>query len=257
MERLNIKIILLIFFGVCLGCFYAGANSKKPVRTLPEQLDTVFATDKLPHSDLIKDAHTHYTMLIYANHLYKSIKLLDEQVATNGNVLTVIQKLYDGSTVNIDSVLVDRNTLTPMESYSTITTSVDSFAYHGNDVKGTMLPIVGGTKQSGRSVDTLLSKPFFNGLIYAQTYQALQYKKGAPFVLAQYVPGHRASFERVEYVKDGKVVVAGVEVPAMELNIQISSQVSIQCWLSAKSQEVLKMEGQFPGFSYALLQVAS
>jgi hypothetical protein len=218
--------------------------------------DTVFANTQLPHSDLIKDTHVRYAMLIYANHSYKSIKLLDREVITNGNTLTVVQKLYDGASVNIDSVLVEKNTLAPVESYSSITTSLDSFGYRGNAVKGTMIPVAGGKQQAGRNVDTLLAKPLFNGLVYVETYQSLNYKKGVPFFLGQYVPGHNVTFERVEYVSDEKVTIAGVEVPAIKLNIQKNSQVSIQCWLNAKSHEVLKIEGRFPAFTYALVQVA-
>ncbi len=256
MKRFDIKMVLLI--GILFGCFFAMVNGQ-PVRLVGKSvgtLDTVFANNKLPHSDLVKDVHVRYATLIYANHSYKSIKLLDREVITNGNTFTVVQKLYDGASVNIDSVLIEKNTLAPIESYSNISTSLDSFGYHGNRVKGMMIPIAGGKQQSGRNVDTLLAHPLFNGLAYIETYQVLNYKKGVPFILGQYVPGHNVTFERVEYVSDEKVSIAGVEVPAIKLNIQKTSQVSIQCWLNAKSHEVLKIEGQFPAFTYSLVQVA-
>jgi hypothetical protein len=217
-----------------------------------QQLDTVVAGSPLPQAELIKAGHKRYVMLIYTNLTYKSIKILDRQVSTNGHQLTIVQKLYDGTSCNTDSVLVDKNTLAPVESYSTITSSVDSFAYHGNAVVGRMLPLPAGP---ARKVDTVLSKPLFNGLVYNETYQSLDYKKGVPILVGQYVPGHHASYERVEYVKDEEVTIAGIQVPSMVLNIQVSPTIFLQCWLSAKSHEILKMEGQFPGFTYSLIQI--
>jgi hypothetical protein len=213
------------------------------------QIDTVFADQPLANSELLNNNHIRYVMLIEAGHTYRNIKLLDERVEIKGDQAVIVQKLCDGTSVNTDSVIVNRHTLMPFESYSVIQTSKDSFVYHGNKVTGTL---TGATK---KQLDTSFLKPMFNGLTYAETYQSLRYQKNVPFYIAQYVPGHNVNFEQVKYIRDEEITVNGVSLQAKLLEIKKTAQVTIYCWLAAKTQEILKIEGAFPGFSYSLLKL--
>jgi len=216
-------------------------------------IDTVYAGATLPHAELIKSGHSQYTMLIYARQVYSSIKFLDQQVQVNGDRVLVVDKLYNGTYTNTDSVIVDRQTLMPVESYSDINTSKDSFSYMGSKVSGTMLSREGDKKGVQEQVDTLFPKPLFNGLIYAETFQALTYKKGQPFYLAEYVPGHNTKFSLVNYVRDDELVIAGAKVMTKVLEVRIG-KILLHYWLDDRSQEVFKVEGNFPGFDYYLLK---
>jgi hypothetical protein len=221
-----------------------------------EGIDTVYAGTNLSHAGLIKSGHSQYTMLIYAHQAYSSIKFLDQQVQVNGDRVLVVDKLYNGTYTNTDSVIVDRRTLIPVESYSDINTSKDSFSYMGSKVSGTMLSKESDKKGVQEQVDTLFPKPMFNGLIYAETFQALTYEKGQPFYLAEYVPGHNTKFSLVNYVRDDELVIAGTKVMTKVLEVRIG-KILLHYWLNASSQEVLKIEGNFPGFDYYLLKTMS
>jgi hypothetical protein len=224
--------------------------------SLFQGIDTVYAGTTLPHAGLIKSGHSQYTMLIYAHQAYGSIKFLDQQVQVNGDRILVVDKLYDGTYTNTDSVIVDRQTLMPVESYSDINTSKDSFSYMGSKVSGTMLGREGDKKGVLEQVDTLFPKPLFNGLIYAETFQALSYKKNQPFYLAEYVPGHNIKFSLVTYIKDDELVIAGLKVKTKVLDEKIG-KILLHYWLDARTQELLKIEGNFPGFDYYLLKTMS
>jgi hypothetical protein len=247
-------IILIVFFTVSLSFAPAGGKPYQANHKEAKKTDTVFANQLFSNTRLLMDTHHQYTMLIYATHSYKSIKLLDRQVEVKGNRVTIVQKLYDGITVNTDSVIVDKQTLMPVESYSDISTSKDSFIYKGNRISGAMMAAV-NQKRSITKIDTSFSGPMFNGLAYIETYQALNYEKNRPFFLAQYVPGHSVNFERVEYVKDEEMTVDGIPLPAIVLEIKKTHTITIHCWLSKKTRELLKIEGAFPGFSYYLLRL--
>jgi len=219
------------------------------------KIDTIFANHTLPNSRFLRDAHFRFSMLIYDGHTYRSIKLLDEQLSIAGKRINIVQKLYDGISCNTDSVIVNSETLAPIESYSNIPTARDSFKYKGNRISGTITPIEKNKANSVKKTDTSFSQPMFNGLAYAETYQSLTYKMGVPFYLAQYVPGHNVNFERVEYIKNEDVVLNGVSVRAIVVEIKKTSTISIRCWLSAHTQELLKIEGKFPSFSYSLIRL--
>jgi hypothetical protein len=243
-------VILLVISTIFLNLSFASDSSKRYGANHREaqKTDTVFANRELSNTKLLMDTHYRYTMLICANHSYKSIKLLDRQVEAKGTRVTIVEKLYDGSTVNTDSVIVDKQTLLPVESYSVISTSKDCFIYKGNSITGNMTNIAGNQKRSFTKIDTSFSKPMFNGLAYMETYQALNYEKNTPFILAQYVPGHRVNFERVEYVKDDEIIVDGIISPAIVLEIKKTDTITIHCWLSKNAREVLKIEGAIPAF---------
>lgn len=213
--------------------------------------DTIFAGKVLTHASLITNTHKKYTMLIYARHTYSSIMLLDVDIRTNESQTTVVQKLYNGKYTNVDSVIVNNKTLMPVESYSDINTSKDSFVYNKNRISGTMLAKEGSKAGTPTKVDTTFSKPMYNGLIYAETYQALSYQKNHPFYLAEYVPGHNVKITRVEYVRDEEINVSAVKIPAKVLEIKTGNIVE-HVWLNVKNQEVLKIEAKFPGFDYTL-----
>jgi hypothetical protein len=217
------------------------------------RIDTIFVGNPLPNSNLIKTTHSRFSLLIHANNTYKSIKFLDREVTVKGNKILVVQKLYNGAYVNIDSVLVYSQTLMPIESHSDINTSVDSFTYDKNRVSGTLLARE-VNKKGLIKIDTIFSKPLFNGLIYAETYQALFYKKNDPFYIAEYVPGHSTKFTQVEYIKDESVAISGLKIAAKLLKMDIG-KTTIYCWLNAKNQELLKIEGKFPGFDYDMLRM--
>ena len=217
--------------------------------------DTIFANHNLPNSRFLKDAHYRFTMLIYDGHTYKSIKLLEEHLSIAGKRINIVQKLYDGTSCNTDSVILNSQTLAPIASYSNIPTARDSFNYSGNRISGTSTPIEKNKTNTPKSTDTSFSQPMFNGLAYAETYQSLTYKAGVPFYLAQYVPGHNVNFERVEYIKDENILINGINVKAMVVEIKKTSSISIRCWLSPKTQELLKIEGKFPSFTYSLIRL--
>ena len=220
-------------------------------------IDTVYAGTALPHAELIKSGHSRYTMLIYTHQAYSNIKFLDQQVQVDGDRVLVVDKLYNnGAYTNTDSVIVNRRTLMPVESYSDINTSKDSFTYVGSKVSGTMLGREGDKKGVLEQVDTLFPKPLFNGLIYTETFQALTYNKDQPFYLAEYVPGHNTKFSLVNYIKDDELEIAGTKVMTKVLEVRIG-KILLHYWLSARDQEVLKIEGSFPGFDYYLLKAVS
>jgi hypothetical protein len=174
----------------------------------------------------------------------------------DGDRVLVVDKLYNGAYTNTDSVIVDRLTFMPVESYSDVSTSKDSFRYVGSKVSGTMLGREGDKKGVLEQIDTLFPKPLFNGLIYAETFQALTYKKDQPFYLAEYVPGHNTKFSLVNYIKDDELEIAGAKVMTKVLEVRIG-QILLHYWLDARSQELLKIEGSFPNFSYYLLKTVS
>jgi hypothetical protein len=217
--------------------------------------DTVFANHSLPNSRLLKSTHQRFSMLLNDGHTYRSIKLLDVQLTLGDGRIIIVQKLYDGSTCNVDSVIVNSQTLAPIESYSNLPTARDSFIYSGNRISGAITPIEKNKNHTPKQTDTSFSHPMFNGLTYAETYQSLTYQMGVPFYLAQYVPGHNVNFERVEYIGDENILINGINVKAMVVEIKKTSSISIRCWLSPKTQELLKIEGKFPSFSYSLIRL--
>jgi len=224
--------------------------------SLLKGIDTVYAGNVLPHAGLIKSGHSQYTMLIYARQTYSSIKFSDHQVLVNGDHILIVEKLYNGAYTNIDSVIVDRQTMMPVESYSDINTSKDSFKYVGSKVSGTMLGREGNKKGVLEQVDTVFSKPLFNGLASGETLQALAYNKDQPFYLAEYVPGHNTRFSLVKYIKDEELVIAGNKVMTKVLEVRAGTML-LHYWLDARSQEVLKIYGNFPAFDYYLLKTVS
>jgi len=156
--------------------------------------------------------------------------------------------------VNIDSVIADRKTLLPVESHSDINTSNENFTYSGNKISGTIVAKEGNKKGVSTTVDTAFLTPMFNGLIYAETYQALSYQKNHPFYLAEYVPGHNTKFTKVEYIRDDEITISGAKIAAKVLEMN-TGQITIYCWLDAKDQSLIKMEGMFPTFDYYLLRM--
>ncbi len=218
--------------------------------------DTIFAGQKMANSSLLKNEDSKFVMLIRNSRTnnYTSIKYLDKQLRLKGDKLLIVQKLYNGAYVNIDSVIVDASTLAPVESYSDINISKDSFIYKKNEVTGTMKATDGAKKGVITKIDTVLPKLMFNGLIYPETYQALNYHKGKSFCLAEYVPGHNTKYTLVTYIKDDTVTIADSNIPAKVLELK-TGRVVLNCWINAKDQEMLKIEGDFPGFKYYLYRI--
>jgi hypothetical protein len=217
-------------------------------------IDTVFADHALPGSKNIQSGETRFVMLIHSGNTYNSVKFLDSKTDRTATKLTVVQKLYNGSFVNTDSVLLDANTLKPLESYSDINTSKDSFSYTGNAIRGTMLLRDGPQKGTTQTVDTAFAHPLFNGLSYPETLQSLSYRKGHPFILVEYVPGHATKYSRIEYLRDEELELSGArfETKVVEEKIGV---LTIHYWLNAADQQILKAEGHFPNFDYQLLRV--
>lgn len=251
---LRLKQVTLIASLLIFPCFsvLAGLSNNKICR--PGTLDTTFAGVILPNTSLIKSTHTRYILMFYAHHTYSNIKFLDRDITRKGDQLIVLQKLYNGSYINTDSVIVNGKSLIPIESYSDINSSKESFTYAGNKVSGTMLEKEGAKKGALTKVDTTFPKPLFNGLIYDETLQSLSYQKNRPFYLAEYVPGHNTKFTRVEYIKDDDLTISGLTIPAKVLEERIGN-IILHCWLNAKNQELLKIEGKLPGFDYYMVRM--
>jgi hypothetical protein len=218
-----------------------------------QAIDTVYAGKILPNAALIKPAHNRYMMLVSAKNVYRTIKYLDRETRLEGENLIVIQKLMNGAYTNTDSVIVNRNTLLPVESYSDINTSKDSFVYKNGRVTGTMLSREGSNKGTITRADTAFAKPLFNGLIYAETFQGISYVKNHPFVIAEYVPGHQTKFTKVEYVKNEALNFLGKQIDAKVIKAHTNGG-DIYYWLNAGNQELIKIEAKFPGFDYYLLR---
>ena len=217
-------------------------------------IDTIFAGHLLPGNKNIQPGETRFVMLIHSGNSYNNIKFLDRKIERTADKLTVVQKLFNGSFVNIDSVLLDAGTLTPLESYSDINTSKDSFSYTSNKITGTMLLREGAQKGTTQAVDTAFPHPMFNGLIYPETLQALSYRKDHPFVLAEYIPGHNTKYARIEYLKDEELELSGAHFQTRVIEARIGG-LTIHYWLNAAGQELLKIEGKFPAFDYQMLRV--
>jgi hypothetical protein len=119
-----------------------------------------------------------------------------------------------------------RKTLLPVESHSDINTSNENFTYSGNKISGTIVAKEGNKKGVSTTVDTAFLTPMFNGLIYAETYQALSYQKNHPFYLAEYVPGHNTKFTKVEYIRDDEITISGAKIAAKVLEMN-TGQITI------------------------------
>lgn len=247
----RIKLIALTLSVIIL---LPAANLCAQGSIVSKQADTIFVGSPLSNAKLISNLHTRFSLLIYASNTYKSIKFLNREVTVSGNQIRVVQKLYNGTDTNIDSVIVNSKTLMPIESHSDINTAIDSFTYNANKVSGTTLVKTPKKKDTLIKIDTSFSKPLFNGLIYMETYQALSYQKNQPFYLAEYVPGHNTKFTRIEYIKDEDVSISGVTIAAKVLEMKIG-KITLYCWLNAKNQELLKIEAKFPGFNYYMLRM--
>ena len=218
-----------------------------------QALDTIYAGKVLPNAALIKPAHNRYMMLVSAKNVYRTIKYLDREVRIDGENLVVIQKLMNGAYTNTDSVIVNRNTLLPVESYSDINTSKDSFVYKNGRVTGAMLSREGSSKGTITRVDTAFARPLFNGLIYAETFRGMAYIKNHPFIIAEYVPGHQTKFTTVEYVKNETFSFLGKQIDTKVIKAHTNGG-DIYYWLNAGNQELIKIEAKFPGFDYYLLR---
>lgn len=216
--------------------------------------DTLFAGHVLPGTKNIRSSETRFVMLIHSGNTYNSIKFMDRKTERTASKLTVVQKLYNGSYVNTDSVLLDAGTLQPLESYSDINTSKDSFTYANNRVWGTLLFRDGPQKGTTQAVDTTFPHLLFNGLSYFETLQGLSYSKGHPFVLAEYVPGHNTKYSRIEYLKDEDLELSGAHFETKVLEVRIGA-ITLHYWLNATDQQLLKIEGKFPAFDYQLFRV--
>ncbi len=216
--------------------------------------DTIFADHALPGDKNIRSCETRFVMLIHSGNTYSSIKFMARKTERTADKLTVVQKLYNGAYVNTDSVLLDAATLKPLESYSDINTSKDSFSYAKNTISGTLLLRDGPQKGTTQSVDTAFLHPMFNGLSYFETLQRLSYYKGHPFILAEYVPGHSTKYSRIEYVKDEDLELSGAHFETKVLEARIGA-ITLHYWLNAADQQLLKIEGKFPSFDYQMLRV--
>lgn len=247
---LSKQICLLVLFFIMTALAAKGFNKLR----LTTSSDTIFPGKALANASFISNAHTKFVLLIHARGTYASILYLDVDIKRKEDKLTVVQKLYNGKYTNTDSVIVNNQTLMPVESYSDINTSKDSFAYAANNIKGTMLARDGDKKGTLAKVDTTFSKPMFNGLIYAETYQALSYQKNHPFYVEDYVPGHNVKITRVEYIRDDEIVISGLRIPAKVLEMKTGSIVEY-VWLNAKNQDLLKIEAKFPNFDYSELRL--
>jgi len=244
------KVCLLVSFCITTALSAKGLNKQQSTSSL----DTIFPGKALVNSSLISNAHSKFVLLIYARGTYASIMYLDKDIKRTKEKLTVVQKLYNGKYTNTDSVIVNSQTLMPVESYSDINTSKDSFVYHANNVKGSMQAKEGNKKGTLTKIDTAFSKPLFNGLIYAETYQALSYQKDRPFYVEDYVPGHNVKITRIEYIKDDEIVISGLRIPAKVLEMKTGNIVE-HVWLNSSTQDVLKIEAKFPGFDYSMLRI--
>lgn len=216
--------------------------------------DTVFADRPLPGNNNIRSGEARFVMLINSGNNYNSIKFCERKTQRTADKLIVVEKLFNGSYVNIDSVLLDARTLKPLESYSDINTSRDSFSYNNNTISGTMLLREGPQKGTTQTVDTTFPHPLFNGLLYPETLQALTYRKGRTFILAEYVPGHNTKYSRIEYLKDEDLELSETVFKTKVLEAKIGS-LTIYYWLNAMDQQLLKIEGKFPTFDYRMLRV--
>jgi hypothetical protein len=242
MKNTHVTLLFIGLFG------WTGRVIAQPIT------DTVFADHPLPGNGNIRSGETRFVMLINSGNNYNSIKFLDRKTQRTADKLTVVEKLFNGTNVNIDSVLLDARTLKPLESYSDINTSRDSFAYTNNTISGTMLLREGPQKGTTQTVDTTFPHPLFNGLLYPETLQALTYRKGHPFILAEYVPGHNTKYSRIEYLKDEDLEMSGTVFKTKVLEAKIGS-LTIHYWLNAADQQLLKIEGKFPAFDYRMLRV--
>jgi hypothetical protein len=248
MNNIKIKLVVLFFTGFALLNQSASAEVFK-------KTDTIYVGSILPNASLIANSDSKYCLMIHSNNTYSSIKLLDIKVRMEDNKIYVTQKLYNGSFINTDSVIINRQTLMPTESYSDISTSKDSFIYKGGQISGTMQSKEEGKMGSIKIFDTTFRKPLFNSLTYIETYQALTYQKNKPFYLAEYVPGHGIpKFTKVEYIKDEETIVSGIKISAKVLEVRFGNITALY-WLNAKNQEIFKIEAKFPRFDYYLSKV--
>ena len=218
-----------------------------------QTIDTVYAGKALPNAAAIKPTHNRYMLLVSVKHVYRSIKYLDREVRLDGENIVVTQKLMNGAYANTDSVIVKRNTLLPVESYSDINTSKDNFVYKNGRIRGNMLSREGKSKGTITNIDTTSARPMFNGLIYAETFQGMGYVKNHPFVIAEYVPGHQTKFTRVEYVANEALNFLGKKIDTKVIKAHTNST-DIYYWLNANTQELIKIEAKFPAFNYYLLR---
>jgi hypothetical protein len=189
----TLKLPAFVVLLLLLCARVSGANNKY---YKVEQGDTIFAGSPLANAAFIKDARNRFSLLIYANNSYRSIKFLDREVRIKENQLLVVQKLYNGAYTNTDSVIVNRKTLLPVESHSDINTSIEDFIYSGSNISGTIVAKDRDKKGVSTKVDTAFLNQMFNGLIYAETYQALTYKKATRFTWPNMCPGTVQSLQK-------------------------------------------------------------
>jgi hypothetical protein len=240
------KNILLLSF--LLPCFISNTKAQDTKNT-----DTIYAGAVLPNASFLKTTQNRYVMLIYIHNTCSSIKYLERNVTVNGDNVTVVQKLMNGVYTNTDSVIINQHTLSPLQSYSDINTSSDSFRYDGNRVTGTMTSKQAATKGEVTKVDTVFSRTMFNGLIYAENYQCMKYVKDKPLLIADYVPGHQAKVTRVEYVNDEVLYFAGKPIATRVIKARVNGT-DVYYWLDAADQSLLKIEGKFPSFEYRMMR---
>src|SRR5271170_2909885 len=125
MMSLSKQTCLLVPFFIMTALAAKGFNKQR----LTTSSDTIFPVKALANASLISNAHNKFVLLIHARGTYVSILYLDVDIKRKEDRLTVVQKLYNGKYTNTDSVVVNSQTLMPVESYSDINTSKDSFAY--------------------------------------------------------------------------------------------------------------------------------
>jgi hypothetical protein len=57
----------------------------------------------------------------------------------------------------------------------------------------------------------------------------------------------------VEYIRDDEITIANIKIAAKVLEMT-TGQLTFYCWLDAKDQALLKIEGKFPKFDYYMLR---